>query len=649
MGGYRYPEYIYIYIDAAYFKQKPVECPYCIPRTSALHHIKSTTMAGKRKKPPRKKSASSSTEISRRYPNKRERLLRRFYEPLVLLHTLGSTRGIHTKPEPSLPLDSSSVRDCRRGFLNELAYVCDYDKGGDTVTAIGLESTPQGSTFWVASNTSPAAKVIPFLKVLLQTLERIANVNAPSQGDKEDIAKLCIYFGSKRIKKYRSIFSRELEGCTKYIETNKETLGGLDLWLRRFSNSDPNNLVPLCQLAFEKRKSQEMNRLKELSAEPLYKTSKDAIHHKFSRLRHYIGRLGHHIRAANSLVSTAPNLRHILDGFSVRAITTPARAEWLPPIDEAAVREKTLLDKVLVRMLPAKSPQLEFYQQQLRKMDETTQISYRFLIPYTDPTIRPRVHAEIQVLEHFHEKGLQFEDSDRYIACSKPACYCCKLYFRHHPGSFEEPASHCKIYLNWRPPDVNTRIDASAANGEEDKDGQIRQRNILNAMIQDIRRDALHQIAEKQKPSNWHPDSCTGITSTAARLEQSTVVGSEWGGEIGVNDGGLSLEHGGSRANVASSATIQKIPESVRESDHLWIGAEGGLEIDQIPPPIAATIIPNTVESQDQFFRRSSCSTTSRPWSAGSINSPLGSFLEPSNSDDEEDIDDDGGVRLHDY
>ncbi|QSS65457.1 hypothetical protein I7I51_06300 [Histoplasma capsulatum] len=179
--------------------------------------------------------------------------------------------------------------------------------------------------------------------------------------------------GSVRIKKYRSLFSRELAGCRKFIAANKEALGGLELWLQRFCNFDPNDLVYLCNLAFENRKSPDMRHLKELCDEPPYKASKDAIHNKFGRLRHYIGRLAHHIRAANSLVSTASKLRHLLNGFSIRAITTPARAEWLPPIDEAAVRGKTLLDKVLVRMLPAKSPQLGFYQQELRKMDEATQ------------------------------------------------------------------------------------------------------------------------------------------------------------------------------------------------------------------------------------------------------------------------------------
>ncbi|QSS55208.1 hypothetical protein I7I53_03028 [Histoplasma capsulatum var. duboisii H88] len=605
-------------------------------------------MAGKRKIPPRKRSASTSTEISRRYPNKRERLLRRFYEPLVLLHTLGSTRGAHTNRLPVSPSDNSLVQDCRRSFLNELAYVCDYDKGGDTVTAIGLESTPQGCTFWVASNTSPTAKIIPFLKLLLQTLERIANSKAPGQGDKEDIAKLCISFGSRRIKKYRSLFSRELAGCRKFIAANKEGLGGLELWLQRFCNSDPNDLVYLCNLAFENRKSSDMRHLKELCDEPPYKASKDAIHNKFGRLRHYIGRLAHHIRAANSLVSNASKLRHLLNGFSIRAITTPARAEWLPPIDEAAVRGKTLLDKVLVRMLPAKSPQLGFYQQELRKMDEATQVSYRFLIPYTDPTVRPRVHAEVQVLEHFHEKALEFEDSDRYIACSKPSCYCCKLYFRYHPGNFEEPTSHCKIYLNWRSPDVSLKSDAGAANGEEENESQILQRNILNAMIREIRKDALHQIAGKQKPSNWHPDSHTGITSTVAINGQSTVVGSEWGEDIGGYGGGLSIEDNGSSASVTSLVTTQKIPESLIEDDCAWDGVEEGLGIRQFPTPIYTDNITGTIENTPRLIRRASYSTTIGHSSLGSISSPLGSFLESSNSNDEEDFDDDGGVRLYD-
>lgn len=79
----------------------------------------------------------------------REELLRRFYQPLVLLCTLGQTRG---DPDcASLFQDDiadRSLQDVRRTFLTNLAYMCDYDKGGNTVTAIGLEETPQTTAFW---------------------------------------------------------------------------------------------------------------------------------------------------------------------------------------------------------------------------------------------------------------------------------------------------------------------------------------------------------------------------------------------------------------------------------------------------------------------------------------------------------------------
>ncbi|OJD14661.1 hypothetical protein AJ78_05014 [Emergomyces pasteurianus Ep9510] len=604
-------------------------------------------MPGKGKKRPVKRNASSSTEISRRFLSKHERLLRRFYEPLVLLHTLGPTRGAHTSPVPLSP---------RRSFLNELAYVCDYDKGGDTVTAIGLESTPQGCTFWVASNTWAAAKmIVPFLNILLQTLKFIAN--SPVSGDRDSgrIVELCVAFGARRIKKYKLLLSRELQGCSEHFKANKNTLSGLEEWLGGFCDSDPNDLVYLCQLAFERRKSPEMKLLDELSEEPPYKTSKDAIHHKFSQLRHYIGRLAHHIRAVNTLVSNASKLSHLFDGYSIRAVATPERADRLPQIDEAAVSDKTLLDKVLVRMLPAKSPDLGIYQQKLRKLDETTGSFFsRFVAPYKSPNIRPRVHAEIQVLELFHTKQFRFEGSDRYIACSKPACYCCRLYFRHHPGKFEEPRSHCKIYLNWGPPDGNIMVDSGGpngrANGAEDNEGQIRQRNILNAMIKDIREDAFYEIEGKQGRSRWHPDSSTGITSTPARQTQSTVEGSEWGEEIGIYDGGLSTWDNGSRASSATlSAVTQKIPESVMASNYTWVGVKGGLDIDRIPFSTDDNTIASTIASQTQLFGGGSCSSTTGPFSSASISSALGSLLESSNSEDEEeDLDEDGGVPLSD-
>lgn len=65
------------------------------------------------------------------------RLLSQFYEPLFLLNVLGQTRGEHT----TVHSDLSDERSRRRRLLRNLAYVCNYDKGGSSCTAIGLEDS----------------------------------------------------------------------------------------------------------------------------------------------------------------------------------------------------------------------------------------------------------------------------------------------------------------------------------------------------------------------------------------------------------------------------------------------------------------------------------------------------------------------------
>ena len=120
-------------------------------------------------------------------------------------------------------------------------------------------------------------------------------------------------------------------------------------------------------------------------------------------------------------------------------------------------------------MLPAQSPDLARYQLALSEMDMRFSIFKQYLEMYCDNNFKPRVHAEVQILDFFHNKELKFEGSDKFVACSKPACYCCSLYFHHHPLRPVMPASHEKIYKNWKLPDWVT--------------GDNTQRDILNRMI----------------------------------------------------------------------------------------------------------------------------------------------------------------------
>ena len=60
------------------------------------------------------------------------KLLYRFYEPLVLLHVLDPIGEQRISPCPSEDLVAPrlELRELRRNFLEQLAYICDYEKGG---------------------------------------------------------------------------------------------------------------------------------------------------------------------------------------------------------------------------------------------------------------------------------------------------------------------------------------------------------------------------------------------------------------------------------------------------------------------------------------------------------------------------------------
>jgi hypothetical protein len=132
----------------------------------------------KRKKHSNTRSSPETNAVPPKQPrlDSRARLLSRFYEPLVLLYTLGRTRGQRTcvTMPPREDLVHLPIKDLRRIFLTELAYMCDYDKGDETVTALRLESTPERYIFWVASNAGSTTKTNNFLVSLLTKITQVS-------------------------------------------------------------------------------------------------------------------------------------------------------------------------------------------------------------------------------------------------------------------------------------------------------------------------------------------------------------------------------------------------------------------------------------------------------------------------------------------
>ena len=181
----------------------------------------------KRKQPFAKEE--EKTQTRRRCPE--DRLRNRFYEPLVLLHVLdrNGQQRISRCPSEDLLAPQLQLRELRRTFLDQLAYVCDYIKGGDTVTAMALETQPSGVTFWVASNTEPSAGTISFVRWILNTLQSLV-LSRPEQRIiiEDDIARRCIEFNIKRVKTYQTLMQRPLQNCIASLKSSGKSEG---VWL----------------------------------------------------------------------------------------------------------------------------------------------------------------------------------------------------------------------------------------------------------------------------------------------------------------------------------------------------------------------------------------------------------------------------------
>jgi hypothetical protein len=151
---------------------------------------------------------------SRVEEGKRKKLFHRFYEPLVLLYVLDRTQGDHiSRQDPErLPSGEASLKELQRRLLDSLSYACDFDKGGDTTTAIAAASAPL--TYYVASNKNPADEVVPFLRLLLTQLGNLYNIDPRRLSESESsILKYCVNFSKERVKTYWKLLRESLTKC----------------------------------------------------------------------------------------------------------------------------------------------------------------------------------------------------------------------------------------------------------------------------------------------------------------------------------------------------------------------------------------------------------------------------------------------------
>ena len=232
-------------------------------------------------------------------------------------------------------------------------------------------------------------------------------------------------------------------------------------------------------------------------------------------MRHCIGRLGSWTKTTRILILGAQAFPRRIENAQVEVI------EPNGPADLPNKTHMTDLQGLVHRMLPADQTALvEELSQALTDANTLAQIESRFREDYSN--IKPRPHAELLVLEHFHCNAFDFVADDKYIGCSKPSCYCCHLYLQRHPGRFMPRPSHGNLWINWAPPfPLPVVTDGTGPGGVRTRPQEHHTFQMLQEMVAIIRQDLQDQILSRRPRRERLPDSTTGISSVILDMDAS--------------------------------------------------------------------------------------------------------------------------------
>ncbi|KND89576.1 hypothetical protein TOPH_05599 [Tolypocladium ophioglossoides CBS 100239] len=439
------------------------------------------------------------------------RTIARFYEPLVLLRILSKEKIPHLASHH----DPRSLVAVRSRFLKNLAFLSDHKKGGATTTAIAVENRAECNKFWLAMNEAPSVDIPKFLVDVLGKLKEISILPENQRPDQEQqLAKKHARFATQRLAKECKLLSKFAKKCGDILEAQSaDTDAELADWMRRLDFKSKKDMLSLCQVAYQSRHDPHARQVESLGADPEDWSSPGLDTLAFRSLGHFVAA---HIRVVKELITDGMRLQPLLDVFCVEMLEPPECAP-LPPADS-----HTSLEGILTRMVGASYHRKQELKECLSSLGHHLEAA--ILEKYDDENFAPRIHAEVQLLDHFHEKKAE---NDRFVACSKPACFCCRLYFRHHPARCVGPDSHGNLHLNWGV--------ALLPGGARDC-RWIEQRDVLNKMNNDIRDATKERIFALGRPRSAQPDSLSGITRSSGIVSEyptsdgeilSDVFGSE--------------------------------------------------------------------------------------------------------------------------
>ncbi|KAK1584937.1 uncharacterized protein LY79DRAFT_519668 [Colletotrichum navitas] len=372
---------------------------------------------------------------------------RKLYPRLALFGALAGFKNHQERRKPS----NDEIVEARRNFLDSFSYLCDVQKGGATVTAAGLQKLSHGNILWLAANEGIRNDIRTYAETILSCLK---SVNSETEKTvQEKIFHLAVKNCNSRISTYNEEVRRYARNCRMQLRdgTKNDVVTLLRRRLKKLSEPPPSMAIAdIVDYCYDMRVD-DVNKIKRMS-----KHSTD----DFCKLAHYVGRLGATRSAARYVVKgmmTVPALGHI---SGIRTVEAPS-------IRKVIMDQRDLSPYEIVREIckePASQNPLQ-NRMALRTLvefdlpSETNNVRVRL---NSQSTIITRVHAELQIADKFSRDHYAFVDGDKYVGCSKPACYFCFHWLSNHKHGYALPAAHYKIIPGCRGPDSNINESGAA-------------------------------------------------------------------------------------------------------------------------------------------------------------------------------------------
>ena len=221
---------------------------------------------------------------------------------------------------------------------------------------------------------------------------------------------------------------------------------------------------------------------------------------QYSSLRHNVARLGEHVKTVENIIAVQKYHPELLDASISPPISSPGTLPF-PNLSDTPLVE--LIESTIITKKDRESCYSAL--QVITNCFSEQRDSAAYIRSVCQRAKSTRVHAELVLLDWFRSSGSRFLAEDRYIGCSKDACYSCDRYVQAlaQKEKVAFRGCHNKVYLAWRPPD--TPSDSSFET--------TRHKDILLQRIMGIVRSDLQKQLQRSDRRTWHFDSSTGITT----------------------------------------------------------------------------------------------------------------------------------------